>query len=182
MRSYVGLLIGVMAAWISVVACGQTTTVNPGSSDAAAPEADAGTDFNTETVCTSQTTWTRGDRGSSSMHPGVACINCHDSNQRGPAFAVAGTVFPTAHEPDNCNGAQGGVQVVITDATGKVTTLTVNAVGNFYSAADIQPPFHAKVVSGERERAMVAEQTSGDCNGCHTEQGTKSAPGRIVAP
>ena len=41
---------------------------------------DGGTDpgFDTPTVCTSGTMWTRGDRGSASMHPGGACITCHD--------------------------------------------------------------------------------------------------------
>lgn len=206
MKNHVGLLIAVTAAWISAAACGGTTS-NAGSSsgssgssgateDAAAtacdgapcePDTDAGagadtgTDFNTPSVCTSATNWTRGDRGSSSMHPGVACIACHDAN-RGPGFSIGGTVYPSAHEPDDCNGVKGGVQVVITDAAGKVTTLAVNAAGNFYSAANIQTPFKAKVVSGGKERAMVAAQTDGDCNTCHTEKGLKSAPGRIVAP
>jgi hypothetical protein len=44
------------------------------------------------------------------------------------------------------------------------------------------------VVSGDKERAMTATQTSGDCNSCHTVAGTNTvagadpAPGRIVAP
>jgi hypothetical protein len=29
---------------------------------------------------------------------------------------------------------------------------------------------------------MTAEQTSGDCNGCHTPAGADGAPGRIVFP
>ena len=32
------------------------------------------------------------------------------------------------------------------------------------------------------ERAMVAAQTSGDCNSCHTLAGTNGAPGRIMLP
>jgi hypothetical protein len=33
-----------------------------------------------------------------------------------------------------------------------------------------------------RERDMAATQTSGDCNVCHTQSGTMSAPGRIILP
>jgi hypothetical protein len=150
--------------------------------DAAGPSADAGAGFDTPTVCTSGTTWTRGNRGSASMHPGVACIDCHGSN-RGPAFTIAGTVYPTGHEPDDCNGTGGaGTSVVITDKNGKVTTIAVNAAGNFYSTAAITKPFQAKVVKGGSERVMTGAQTVGDCNTCHTEKGASSAPGRIVTP
>jgi hypothetical protein len=143
---------------------------------------DAG-NTDTPTVCTSQQTWTRGDRGSPLMHPGGTCITCHDANG-GPSFSIAGTVFPTAHEPDDCDGVTGTatLQVVITDANNQTTTLTVNSAGNFYSAAAIATPFSAKVVSGTRERAMTDTQTSGDCNSCHTVDGANGAPGRIMAP
>ena len=177
-------------------ACGTTTIVSGNSSDAGtAPADDAGaiTDdgggtgddagFDTPTTCTSGTTWTRGDRGSASMHPGGTCITCHESQRDAPTFVVAGTVYPSAHEPDDCNGISGtGTTVVITDAKGKATSLQVNAVGNFYSAVSITPPFSAKVVKNGQERAMGAMQTNGDCNSCHTETGTSAAPGRIVSP
>ena len=148
---------------------------------------DAGTDpgFDTPTVCTSGTNWTRGDRGSSLMHPGGACITCHDQRNQAPSFTIAGTVFPTAHEPDDCNGASGttsGAQIVITDANGKITKIAVNSVGSFYLQGSVALPFRAKVVVGTRERAMFASQKSGDCNSCHTEKGENSAPGRIVLP
>lgn len=142
-----------------------------------------GTGFDTPSVCTSGTKWTRGDRGSTSMHPGVACIACHDQNPQAPPFEIAGTVFPTAHEPDDCNGGgTAGAQIVITDANGKITKIPVNSVGNFYTQTAIALPYRAKVVVGTTERAMVASQKSGDCNSCHTEAGTNSAPGRIVLP
>jgi hypothetical protein len=116
------------------------------------------------------------------MHPGGACITCHDQNNA-PAFSIAGTVYPTAHEPDDCNGGgTAGAQIVITDAKGVVTKIAVNSVGNFYSQSNIALPFRAKVVVGTKERAMVATQKSGDCNSCHTEKGDSSAPGRIVLP
>lgn len=115
------------------------------------------------------------------MHPGRACISCHEQ-AGGPQLTIAGTVYPTAHEPDDCDGVAGSVQVVITDADGATQTLRVNSAGNFYSAAAVAMPFHAKVVSGGQERAMSAAQTTGDCNGCHTVDGASSAPGRIMAP
>lgn len=147
---------------------------------------DGGQDTNTPTVCTSNSFWTHGDRESPLMHPGRACIDCHAQGE-GPRFTVAGTVFPTAHEPDDCNGVgAGAVKVVITDANGQVITLDVNAAGNFPPTKSRPPtiamPYTAKVVSGDKVRAMKTPQTSGDCNGCHTERGTNQAPGRIYAP
>ncbi len=194
MKSYLVLVAGL--AFAAVAACGGSTG-NTGLT-AASPDAgdDAGdttgtddggtgtTNYNTPTTCTSGATWTGGDRGSSRMHPGVACIDCHDQNG-GPSLTVAGTVFPTAHEPDDCNGANGttlGLTVVITDKNGQTYKLPVNSAGNFYSVANIATPYAAKVVQGTKERAMVQHQTSGDCNSCHTVAGANGAPGRIMAP
>jgi len=134
-------------------------------------------------ICTSATTWTRGNHGSDDMNPGRACLACH-ATMNGPAFAFGGTVYPTAHEPDLCNGADGsdGAQIVITGADGKTLTLTPGASGNFHSATRVKPPFTAKITFMGRERAMTAMQTSGDCNGCHTQDGANGAPGRIMLP
>ena len=112
------------------------------------------------------------------MRPGAACPNCH-------SFTVAGTVYPTLHEPNNCNGINGNtmtMNVVITDANGNVHTIPVNSVGNFYSRANIRRPFRAKVIAGGTERAMVLPQMNGACNSCHTPLGANAAPGRIMAP
>jgi hypothetical protein len=147
-------------------------------------------DYGTASVCTSGKKWTFGTAGSSSMEPGRACIDCH-SMENAPTFAVAGTVYPTAHEPNDCNG-KAAVQVILTDAKGQVFTLTANTAGNFacgsrarsgfQACAGFTPPYNAKVVSNGVVRHMVGAQTSGDCNSCHTETGTMSAPGRIMAP
>lgn len=179
------------AALAAVSACGGSSgnsdvgsssgDTSDGGSDDAAGGDDGGDPYATPTVCTSGATWTHGDRGSSAMHPGRACITCHTQNG-GPRMTIAGTVYPTAHEPDDCNGVSGGVKIVITGADGNVVTLSANSVGNFYSTTTIATPFHAKVVANGRERAMTAGQTSGDCNSCHTEKGSKDAPGRIMAP
>ena len=135
-------------------------------------------------VCTSKTMWTGGDRGSASMNPGKACITCHRMGE-GPTFAVAGTLYPTAHEPDLCNGSNGsttGARIVITDKNGKALTLTPNAVGNFSYQGTLATPFTASVTYMGRERRMVTPQTNGDCNACHTTSGAMSAPGRILLP
>ena len=134
----------------------------------------AGTGGTTAAVCTSMMNWS-GATGST-MEPGVSCNSCHNH-----AFTIAGTVYPTAHEPNLCYGVNGstGVRVVITGADGKKLTLTPSASGNFYSNTAVAKPFTAKVTNGSASRPMVASQQSGDCNSCHTQNGASSAPGRI---
>ena len=106
----------------------------------------------------------------------------------GPTTTLGGTLFPTAHEPIDCNGTSaGGAAVVqITDAAGQVFSLPVNQAGNFYLLAGGSPaitmPYRAKIIANGKERAMSAAQSTGDCNSCHTEAGTNGAPGRIMAP
>jgi hypothetical protein len=139
--------------------------------------------FKAPATCTSKQMWSGGNNGSSSMNPGRACIDCHSGSDEAPSFSVAGTVYPTAHEPDLCNGFGGsGAQVVIVGADGRTTTLTPNSAGNFFATGSIALPFQAKVVYQGRERVMVAKQTIGDCNRCHTQSGSMSAPGRILLP
>ncbi|MFO0683214.1 MAG: hypothetical protein U0234_14245 [Sandaracinus sp.] len=140
------------------------------------------------TVCTSGTYWTRRDRGSELMHPGMACIDCHSLGE-GPdvPLTIGGTVYPTSHEPDDCNGssealAGGTVTVTITGSDGASVQLTTNEAGNFMYDQPIAFPITATVEVGGRVRAMTTPATSGDCNSCHTESGTSGAPGRIQAP
>jgi len=148
------------------------------------------TDYATPVQCTSATQWTQGNHGSADMQPGSACRSCHvvGGSAGSKSWDIAGTVYATAHEPDDCNGASAaGVTVVITDAKGGVTSLPVNGVGNFYhndlfGFAALPKPYTAKVVSGGKTRAMIGAQTEGDCNKCHSETGTSLAPGRIMLP
>lgn len=133
--------------------------------------------FAVAAVCTSNARWTGGNNFN--MRPGEPCLNCHGN------YSVIGTVYPTGHEPNDCNGVNGsttGAQVVITDANGTTRTLAVNPVGNFELGGSIATPFRAKVVYQGRERAMGASQTNGNCNSCHTQNGNGGAPGRIVLP
>jgi cytochrome c553 len=165
--------IAVLEGWLNRGAARGTCTTAVGG----------GALYNGPLVCTSGTYWTRGNRGSSSMHPGSACVSCHSQGEDGPR-GIAGTVYPTAHEPDDCNGTPGstGVSVVITGADGAVTTLKVNSAGNFYSNRAVALPYRAKVVSGTKTREMTTPQTELDCNSCHTAGGASGAPGRIIAP
>jgi hypothetical protein len=128
-------------------------------------------------------TWTRGDQESPEMHPGRSCIDCHAKGE-GPTFIIAGTVFQDISEADDVYGVPGAV-VQITDASGKVRTLTTNASGNFFLKArgnTVAMPFTAKVIYKGNENAMAASQSTGNCAACHTAQGRNGAPGRIIVP
>jgi hypothetical protein len=127
-------------------------------------------------VCTSRTTYSGGN--GPTMRPGANCRSCH-------GFTVSGTIYPTAHEPTNCNGVNGstGTRVVITGANGQTLTLTPSAAGNFYSNTQLGGSFMARVTTtAGGTRSMLQMQTSGDCNSCHTQNGANGAPGRIMAP
>jgi hypothetical protein len=115
------------------------------------------------------------------MHPGDACVTCH-TMRGGPAYTVAGTVYPTAHEPNDCNGVSGVVTVVVTDGNNAITNIPVSSVGNFSSRAAIVAPFHVMVTNGTKTRVMAGSLTAGDCNSCHTVAGANGAPGRVMAP
>ena len=132
-------------------------------------------------TCTSKTNWTRGENPQ--MRPGEACITCHASSD-GPTFSIAGTVYPSGHEPNDCNGAPAtaGAVIVITDAQNKEYRLNANAVGNFSMELPITPPYRAKLLAAGKERIMATQQTVGDCNSCHTQTGANGAPGRITLP
>ena len=139
--------------------------------DAGAP-ADSGS---TASVCTSKVMYSGGN--GATMQPGNNCKNCH-------SFSISGTVYPTSHEPDGCNGVNGntGVRVVITGSNGQALTLTPSAAGNFYSNTAVSSPFTVKITNGTATRAMVTPQTVGACNSCHTQAGDMNAPGRIISP
>jgi hypothetical protein len=171
-------------------------TAPPGADGGApAPRPDAAPNpFAVPPRCTSGTTWRGGTEGSGQMQPGMACIDCHsrrggDDDDEAPRFLFAGTVYPSAHEPNQCNGtAAQGATVVVTDGNGGQVMARVNAAGNFYAGGSLRPPFRAKVVFMGRERIMLGAVPTGDCNRCHTQNGTTivagavPAPGRILLP
>jgi len=141
-------------------------------------------------ICSSNVFWKEMDKGSEAMHPGGKCINCHEKNVKSPLYAVAGTVYPTSHEPDDCNGVAGVTMdggfpetaIVITDGAGRtLPAIPVNSVGNF-TLLQVIKPFNVKIVSKGKESKMVMQAPHGDCNACHTQMGAEGAPGRIVVP
>jgi hypothetical protein len=75
------------------------------------------------------------------------------------------------------------VEILKEDGT-LVTTLTVNSGGNFYGNAPGGAPatYRARVVTSQGSRTMMTPQSNGDCNSCHTAEGTSGAPGRIYLP
>ena len=149
-----------------------------------------GDPFGTPEMCSSNAFWTAGDQGSVNMKPGSACDTCHVlfGKASKKVFDVAGTVYPSAHEPDDCNGTNlTGVKIVITDANNADHILDVNAVGNFYhdtlfGLSPFPAPYKAKITYNGKELKMIAPVMSGDCDSCHTDQGTQNAPGRIILP
>jgi mono/diheme cytochrome c family protein len=165
--------IATLQNWISAgypaAGCSETFTVYDGGMppDAAPP-------YDGPVTCSSGHTFSFGN--GPMMNPGDQCDSCH-------VFTVAGTVYETEHEPLYCDGVGvSGANVVVTDSQGRVTTVPVNSVGNFYATSSISGPFQAKIVYQGRERDMMAAQASGNCNMCHSANGDNSAPGRIMLP
>ena len=167
-----------------------TTSGGPGGAGGAATISGAGGDpYDTPVTCTSMTMYVGGN--DASMQPGFPCENCHVllGAASGHTFDVSGTVYPTAHETDNCNGVDvTGATVVITDKNGTDFPLPVNSVGNFYHDDALgflafAGPLTTRVEYNGKVRKMLTPlTTTGDCNACHTVAGTQSAPGRIMLP
>jgi hypothetical protein len=132
-------------------------------------------------TCTSDQQWLYGDSESPMMHPGRACIDCHNQHFNAPHLTIAGTVYPSAHDTDDCFG-QGQAIVEVHDAAGMTYSMTTNSAGNFYRKAGVTFPITAIVKYNGKEKAMKDPVDTGDCNSCHTEAGANGAPGRITLP
>jgi hypothetical protein len=167
--------------------------------------------YATDPICTSGKTNSLNNAGPA-MGPGENCMDsqCHGDTTWSKAFAFAGTVYPTAHEPDDCVGVTtGALSVTVTDKNGKKGTAkvipgsgkSIGSAGNFYlflydrtGTKMLEPgPMTDIVVNGPNgTRAMSQTAPSGACNECHTQTGTlpdtykpgfkTTAPGRIMAP
>jgi cytochrome c553 len=140
------------------------------------------------TTCATNASWTGGNRGSTNMNPGMACLACHKALGDGPAAYFMGTIYPAPHEKNTCYAhPPSGTVVEIIGANGTVLTLPVSLTsGNFMSnavSAGVTMPYTARVKNAAgRTTVMTTPQTNGDCNTCHTEQGNSGAPGRITWP
>lgn len=150
--------------------------VKDGTSDV--PEAPSG-------PCSSGTFWLGGNAGSLAMTPGRPCIACHKTFPASPQYSVAGTIYPSSREADDCNGIDGiGVAVAILDEQGMEIggRIQVTSVGNFMDTRMVPARFRAKIIAGMNERVKRDPVTSGDCNSCHTQDGTMNASGRLRPP
>ncbi len=161
--------------------------LDAGSPRGACQQTPAADPYAASPTCTSGKYWTAIDSGSPWMNPGRACITCHRQYPSfAPLFTVAGTVFATAHEPDKCFGVprETGAQVIITDAHGvEQPPIEVVSGGNFGAIlSGLALPYRAKVVVGDKQRAMLTPQTNGDCNACHSQSGAQGARGRVMVP
>lgn len=132
-------------------------------------------------TCSTDSYWTQGDQESPEMHPGMACITCHESSNEAPVLGVAGTVMGDLADENDCNGIA-GVVVHITDVNGLVHDLTTNAAGNFSTGEIYATPLTIALEFEGRTSAMATAVSTGDCGTCHTVDGASGAPGRIVAP
>jgi len=125
------------------------------------------------------------------MAPGRACVVCHAEENAAsgeldaPIFAVAGTLYPSLHEPDDCRAPESLSAVVRARSTSGLTLeARANEVGNFFidEEAGFAPPFTVEVEHQGRTRRMLTPAPSGDCGTCHTEQGEEGSPGRVALP
>ncbi|MDQ3366111.1 MAG: hypothetical protein M3680_11860 [Myxococcota bacterium] len=185
------------AAAIDAFAAWVTAGTPPGSCEGVQPPGDGGPTGPFETVCSSGSKWPIGggdddddddEEGSPDMNPGLPCRTCHLAQEPERAYFFMGTAYPTLHEQDRCRSiVPPGTRVEILDNTGQVAlTLPVRASGNFFSSSTLPQvalPFTARVVSPTGLISqMSTPQMTGDCNGCHTEQGINGAPGRVLLP
>lgn len=131
-----------------------------------------------ESECASGRKWVGGNQGSSRMHPGRNCKECHD-------FKVAGTVYPEGglHDADDCLGIE-GVSVLVEDATGRMVSLETNEAGNFYLGRgnSMEFPLRLRAEQGDALREMTMAAETGACASCHTSAGKNGAAGRIIMP
>jgi mono/diheme cytochrome c family protein len=150
-----------------------------------------------------------GTSGSSLMQPGVACINCHsrsggdddliakdgdgeggEGGEGGPRFTIAGTVFPSAHEPNQCYGsASRAPPSSSSTAPASPSPPPVNSAGNFFSSTSRPRPLPRQGrPSRDASASCSAWCPTGHCNMCHTQTGATvvsggmRAPGRILLP
>ena len=175
------------ATVVALAACGSRYdarfTGGPGGAGASGPASPA--------VCTSGSLWSANLQEGADMAPGRACVACHAEENAAsgeldaPMFAVAGTLYPTLNEPDDCRApaAQGAI-VRVTSLSGLVREAIANEVGNFFLDEEdgVVPPFTVEVVQSSRRRRMVTPAPSGDCSTCHAAVGLSGAPGRVLLP
>ncbi len=110
-------------------------------------------------------------------NPGQECLSCHNGQQAGaPIYKIAGTAF----QRDGVTPQAGGTIIVI-DANNNVVKLATGQNGNFYSSANLTPPYitMTSMCPGDN-KPMITNFVDGDCNSCHRSDGTD--PGQVKFP
>lgn len=136
--------------------------------------------------CASGLSWSNGNEGSELMHPGGDCIKCHGQSGEGPTYEIAGTVYESLTEEDDCGGLEGAT-IELTDINNNVFTMTSNAAGNFFMTPEqtegIEYPATVKAIYDGRESVMIGYVPYGNCSDCHTRNGNwTAAGGRVYVP
>ena len=90
---WLGLVAVTACATSGTTATGAAATQDAITADDAGAGADVGAAAEVEPSCPSGDKWLLGDEGSPLMHPGRACVSCHQSDWEAPKLLFAGTVF-----------------------------------------------------------------------------------------
>lgn len=130
-------------------------------------------------------------------NPGKPCLACHDRDFHpgGDVFAVAGTVYLRASDPDERGLA--GVDVFIRDAVGRELHAVTNDAGNFMVEVDPDEagehedgrltvadwpeyPLEVRISQGDMEQRMLTPiHREGSCAGCHDGEADATSVGRV---
>jgi hypothetical protein len=113
------------------------------------------------------TSSTSGSNASHNM--GQNCMNCHKpGGGEAPQWKVAGTVYNEALTTTNSNAT---IKLYTgPDGTGTlVTTIQVDAKGNFYTTNNVDIPagLYPSVTGATATNFMSSPITTGACNSCH---------------
>ncbi len=112
--------------------------------------------------------------GSGYHNAGLACLECHNGQEAGaPVFTLGGTAY--ADEAGTVPLV--GATIIVIDGDGNVVKLPTQQNGNFYTQAQLSPPYITAVSQCPDNIQMVQNFSDGDCNSCHSGTG---APGRVT--
>jgi hypothetical protein len=139
--------------------------------------------------CASGVHWNNAMPPTALMNPGVPCwgaAGCHTPGSK-TILTAAGTIYPfnAQHDENNCYGldstvALGAIAFMDVDTGAELFARPVtNPSGNFSTSKPLPPSYKVKLVSQNREIAMIAPVTDGNCNYCHSAEGISMAKGRM---
>lgn len=111
--------------------------------------------------------------GTGHHNPGQNCLDCHrGQDPLAPIFTMGGTAYVdkegTLPTP--------GTVVVVVDGNGLTVKMPVQQNGNFWTTAQLSPPYTTYITECPDSIPMVTTFVDGDCNACH--EGTEE-PGRV---